>query len=239
MTSLLSFIHTCFIRSYRYGPATFVFVGGIVFIYSVVPNPVMASYAFSSAFLFVVSTTICYALIDIETANQESVTMLHAGSLIKLYMAKLLYSWLFTIPLVLYAVLFPVIFQSFDRNPTVEELCMSFLYHAALSWLAVSLTCWFSSKFIRSRLMSFLMLSLVVVITFCVPAIENLLPERLKQAIVLLPPLDQTSYVLMNYDTASLSMKLSAIGASLVYGIILTILFLLLLHKRKMDFSQF
>jgi hypothetical protein len=238
MTSLISFLHTCFIRSYRYGPPTFVFFIGIIFVYSVIPNPVMESYAFSSAFLFVISTSICYILIDIETANQESVTMLHCRSLIKLYIAKLLYSWIFTIPLALYAVLFPAIFHKFDRNPTLDELMMSFLYHAALSWLGVSLACWFCSKFIRSRLMSFLMLNFIVIITFCVQAIQNLLTERLKPVIALLPPLNKTLHVLMNYDTVSLYTKISAIGASLIYGFMLTVLFLFLLHKRKLDSSQ-
>ncbi|WP_188889582.1 hypothetical protein [Paenibacillus radicis (ex Gao et al. 2016)] len=238
MISIVSFLHTCFIRSYRYGPPAFIFFIGIIFVYSVVPNPIMESYAFSSAFLFIVSTIICYILIDIETANQEAITMLHSRSLLKLYLAKLLYSWIFTIPLALYAVLFPAIFHKFDRNPTFDELMMSFLYHTALSWLGISLACWFTSKLIRSRLISFLMLSVFVVITFCVRAIENLLPENLKPIIVLLPPLDKTINVLMNYHTATSFMKFSVIGASLIYGIILNALFLILLNKRKLDSPQ-
>lgn len=73
-------------------------------------NPVMESYAFSAAFLFIVAAVLCYILVDIETSNQEPVTVLHSGSIFKLYSAKLLYSWIFTVPLALYAVLFPAIF---------------------------------------------------------------------------------------------------------------------------------
>ncbi|MFD0710958.1 hypothetical protein [Paenibacillus sp. GCM10027626] len=238
MISLFSFLHTCFMRSYRYGPPTFIFILGLIFVYSVVPNPVMESYAFSASFLFIVSAVLSYTIIDIETPNQESVTVLHSGSLVKLYIAKLLYSWIFTIPLAVYAVLFPAIFHKFDRNPSVEEIFMSFMYHSSLSWLAVSLACWFSSKFIRSRVMSFLLLSILIVITLSVRGIENLLPEGLEKAILLLPPLDRTMKVLSDYEGATLFIKLLAIGASLLYGIILGALFLYFIYKRKLDSPQ-
>lgn len=59
--------------------------------------------------------------------------MLHSGSLLKLYIYKLVYSWLFSVPLALYAVLFPALFQKNDRNPSFEELCMSLIYHVSSS----------------------------------------------------------------------------------------------------------
>ncbi|WP_128660232.1 hypothetical protein [Paenibacillus sp. 598K] len=238
MIALLSFLHTCFMRSYRYGPPTVVFLLGIVFVYSVVPNPVMDSYAFSTVFLFIISTALCYMVIDIETPNQESVTMLHSGSIIKLYFAKLLYSWLFTFPLALYAVLYPAVLQRFDRNPSIEELSMSFLYHVASSWLGVALACWFGSKVIRSRIVSFILLSVLVVIAIAAQGIENLLPDGIKKAALLLPPLNHTIHVFVNFELATLFEKVSVIGFSLVYGAILTALFLFLLHKRKLDSAQ-
>ncbi|MDP9698630.1 hypothetical protein J2T16_001527 [Paenibacillus intestini] len=160
----------------------------------------MASYAFSTTFIFIISVVICYTLIDMETTNQESVTVLHSGSLVKLYVAKLLYCWFFTIPLALYAVSFPAIFQKFDRNPSVEELGMALIYHLVSSWLGVALACWFSSKFVRSRVMSFLMLSVLIVITLSVQGIEQVLPEGFTPMIYLLPPLSSTIDVLINYD---------------------------------------
>jgi hypothetical protein len=195
----------------------------------------MASYAFSTTFIFIISAVICYTLIDMETTNQESVTVLHSGSLIKLYLAKLLYCWLFTIPLALYAVSFPAIFQKFDRNPSVEELGMALIYHLVSSWLGVALACWFSSKFIRSRVMSFLMLSVLIVITLSVQGIENVLPDGFKSMIVLLPPLNSTINVLVNYDAQTLLKKLLVTIAPIVYGAITTVIFLSMIHKRKLD----
>ncbi|WP_366289070.1 hypothetical protein [Paenibacillus sp. AN1007] len=235
MISIISYVHTCFMRSYRYGPPVFVFFMGILFVYSVVPNPVMASYAFSTTFIFIIAAVICYTLIDIETTNQEAVTVLHSGSLVKLYLSKLLYGWLFTIPMAIYAVLYPALFQKFDRNPSMEELGMSLIYHMVSSWLAVALTCWFSSKFIRSRVMSFLMLSVLIVITLSVQGIEHVLPEGFKSLIVLLPPLNDTINVLVNYDSQTALYKLWVTIPPIVYGAAAAGGFLFMIHRRKLD----
>lgn len=235
MISIMSYLHTSFMRSYRYGPATFVFLMGIIFVYSVVPNPVMASYAFSTTFIFIISAVLCYTLIDMETPNQESVTVLHSGSLVKLYISKLLYCWIFTILLALYAVVFPAIFQKFDRNPSIEELAMALIYHMASSWLGVALACWFSSKLIRSRVMSFLMLSMLIVITLSVQGVENVLPDGFKAMIVLLPPLNSTIHVLVHYDVQTPFNKLLGTIAPFVYGAVTTGLFLFMIHRHKLD----
>lgn len=238
MIALLSFLHTCFLRSYRYGPPTFTFLLGILFVYSVVPNPVMESYAFSVSFLFIISGALSYLLTDLETQNQEAVTALHIGSLWKLTLCKLVYSWIFTIPLAAFAVLYPAIFHKFDRSTALEELGLSFLYHVAASWLGVTLACWFSSKCIASRVVSFLTLSIVIVLTLCAQAVEVMLPDALKPSVLLLPPLYSTIMVMSNYDKASPVQKFIAAGAPIGYGIILASLFLLVIHKRKLDTPQ-
>lgn len=238
MIAILSFLHTFFIRSYRFGPPTFIYLGGIVFIYTVVPNPVMGSYAFSTAFLFIIASVLCYSIMDMETSNQESVTMLHAGSLVKLYCAKLLYGWLYCIPLALFAVIYPAIFHKFDRNPYIEELIMSLVYHMVIAFLGVALACWFSSKFIRSRLYAFLMLTLVIVITLSVQGIEERLPEGLLPIVFLFPSLNTTLQVLFHYETALWLDKLLAACIPFIYSSILVIIYLLIMNRRKLDSPQ-
>ncbi|AOZ91779.1 hypothetical protein [Paenibacillus crassostreae] len=235
MTSLIYFLHICFMRSYRYGPPTVVFMLGLIFVYSMVPNPVMDSYAFTTSFLFIVSASLCYSIIDIETPNQELVTVLHSGSLLKLYISKMLYSWGFTFPLTIFAVFYPAVFHKFDRNPTLEELFMAVGYHSAVAWLGVSLACWFTVKLFRSRLLSFLMLCLVITISFSAQGIENSLPEGWSKLSILLPPLQRSIYVLSHYDEIMFTMKISAIGVIFLYGTVLSLVFLIVMNKRKLD----
>lgn len=235
MRSLLAYYHRCFVRSYRYGPPSFIFIAGIVLIYSVVPNPVMNSYAFSTAFLFVISAMLTYAFIDIELPKQESITLLHAGSLVKMYIAKLMYCWLFSIPFALFAIVYPAMFQSFDRSPTIDELFISFLLHLISSLLAIAIACWFSAKFITSRLISFLTLFLIVVISLSGEAIKQQIPDILKISTFLIPPLHSLIDALINYDTMTTHKLVTVILSVLVYVFILLILFFTVLNKRKLE----
>jgi len=235
MKALISYLHTCFIRSYRFGPPSFIFLAGIVFVYSVVPNPVMESYSFSVSLLFVITTMLSYSIIDNESVNQEAITMIHAGNIVTLYLSKMLYSWLFTVPFAVFAVLYPAIFQKFDRAPSIAELLMSFLYHLSASWLAVAMACWFCTKFIRSRLTSFLLLSLLVVVAFSSQSIENFLPGALQYAMLIVPPIYRIMDILYHYESEALVMKWMPIGAALLYSAVSIVAFLAVLMRRKQD----
>lgn len=238
MIALLSFLHSCFLRSYRYGPPLAVFGIGIAFVYSVVPNPVMESYAFSSAFLFAVASAIGYMIVDLETGNQEMITLRHAGGAVPLYTAKWLYAWLFTLPMALYAVLYPALLGRFDRFPEWHELGYALLAHIAVSWLAVAVSFWFSSKLIASRLLSFLALALAVIASFGSYAIAGVLPKGLDGLTLLLPPVNRIISLLGRFDTAGAGLKWGSAAACFVYGGILGALFLLQIRKRKLEAAR-
>lgn len=234
MRALLHYLHVRFMKSYRYAAPTVIYVLGIIFVYSVVPNPVMESYAFSAAFLFVAVIAIGAAVIDLEGANQEMVTTLHAGSLGKLYLAKLLYSWCFALPLGGFAVVYPAMFGKFDRFPLPDEWVMAIGVHAAAAWLGVSLACWFTVKLFRSRLISLLGLSVVAVCALSSFGIGKLLPKGWAAASFLLPPMGHTIAAMIDYGNASVMAILSAVGSPLLYGAISMLLFMTVMIRRKL-----
>jgi hypothetical protein len=78
-------------------------------------------------------------------------------------------------------------------------------------------------------------LGLLIVITLSVQGIEDRLPDGLKSAMILFPPLNSIINVLFDYESATLFNKLSVVGASLLYGTMIAVLFLLMLNKRKLD----
>jgi len=233
MIALLTFLHVCYIRSYRFAPPLLVFLFGVTFIYSVVPNPVMESYVFSLSFLFVIACAVGYAVIDLEESNQEAVTVLHVGRLHRVALGKLLYSWLFTGPLTLFAVFYPALFNKFNRCPELEELVMSMLYHSAAALLGVSLACWFSKRWMTSRANSFLLFSLLILTSFCTGPLRDVLPEVLRPIVWIVPPVDRMISVLYQFETVTYADKLLALGVPLLYAIISCTAFIVLLHKRR------
>ncbi|MHA7965493.1 hypothetical protein ACX93W_15275 [Paenibacillus sp. CAU 1782] len=235
MKALLAYLHKSFMTSYRYAPPMFVYLLGIIFVYSVVPNPVMGSYAFSASFLFVVSIALGAAVIDLEKANQELITTMHAGGLSKLNVAKVLYSWCFLLPLGCFAVAYPALLNKFDRAPTIEELLMATGYHAAAAWLGISIACWFTVKLFASRVQSLMLLAAVIACSLGAKGLENVLPQGWSAVLHVLPPIRHSIYAMINYDSVSWAVKLWAMIGCLLYGLVSALLFTVLMNKRKLN----
>jgi len=236
MIALLAYIHRCFIRSYRYGAPTVIYAGIVLLIYSTVPNPIMESYAFTSALLFVAAAAIGCLAIDVETANQEMATLAHTRSIVRLGWAKLLYAWIFASSLGLFAVLYPALLGRFERLPSPEELVMGLLYHVALSALGVSLSGWFSVKIIYSRFYAILGLCLWVALGLGGGGIANALPNGLSWLVHILPPVPRVLHALTFYGELSTGAKWLPLGTAALYAFGSAGLFLFVLNHKKLDY---
>jgi len=234
MIALLSYLHRYIIRSYKFLPPSFVFIAGIVFIYSVVPNYVMNSYAFSTTFLFIVTVILCHMFMHIEILNQQFITVVHSNSIVKVFIAKVLYCWLFTMALAVFAIFYPVVIQAFNRQPSLEELAIAIVFHSISSFLAIAITCWFNKKFIRSQMLSFFSLSLFVVLTLASHGIGQSLPAEIMPIIYVLPPLNNMIDVLVNYDTVTWSYKAITLAGSFFYGLIFMLAFFYMINKKRL-----
>ncbi|MDO3409133.1 hypothetical protein QWJ34_05105 [Saccharibacillus sp. CPCC 101409] len=236
MIALLEYLHRCFIRSYRYGAPTFIYLAILLLVYTTGSNPVMDSYAFSSSMLFVTAAAIGCLMIDVEAANQEMATLTHARSLVRLSAAKLLYAWLFASALGLFAVLYPALLGRFDRLPGFEELGIGLLYHIALAGLGVSLAGWFSAKLFESRFYAMLALCAWIALAFGSRGIAGALPDSLDWLTVLLPPVHPALHALTFYAELSSGAKWLPISAALLYAGVSAGLMLAALHKRRLDY---
>lgn len=236
MIALLEYLHRCFMRSYRYGAPSFIYIAILMLIYSSMSNPIMESYAFSSSMLFVAAAAIGCLLIDVEVANQEMATMLHTRSLVRLSGAKLLYAWIFASALGLFAVLYPTLLGRFERMPMLEELAMGLLYHVSLAGLGVSIAGWVTVKLFESRFYAGLVLCTWLALAFGARGIANSLPGGWEWMTYILPPIQLSLHALTFYGELSTGAKWLPIGAALLYAGLSAGLLLLTLHRRRLDY---
>ncbi|WP_172194079.1 hypothetical protein [Saccharibacillus qingshengii] len=236
MIAMLEYVHRCFIRSYRYGAPTVIYIGILLLIYSMGNNAIMDSYAFTSSMLFVAAAAIGSLVIDVEVFNQEMATTLHARSLVRLSAAKLLYGWMFASVLGLFAVLYPALLGRFERLPNVEELTMGLLYHVFLAGLGVSLAGWFSVKLFESRFYAMLGLCIWIALAFGARGIAHALPDGWSGITYLLPPIQLTLHALMFYDGLPTGAKWRPLGALLLYAGVSVGLLLAVLNRRRLDY---
>jgi hypothetical protein len=97
------------------------------------------------------------------------------------------------------------------------------------------MACWFTVKLFRSRLMSFLLLCVAIIVSFSANGIESLLPAGISGIVLLLPPVQHSVYLLSHYTEVAWGMSLAVFGITLLYGLISIGLYLYVMNRRKLD----
>jgi len=230
---LLRYHHTIWIRSYRFLPPVLVYASAILWVYTTVPNPVMESYAFTSALLFAVSAWLAFGFIDAEPAVQQAVTALHARSLLRAGAAKLLYLFLFNVPLACFAVAYPVVFDKLTRSPSAAEALYALAAHLSLALLGLSAAALFSSRFVPRLSTSFPGLLAVIALSLATEGLRGALPEGIGFAVWLLPPAGLVIRSINGYaQTGSGAALAAALVWASLYGTLLALLYLLLSRRK-------
>ncbi|MCC3376657.1 hypothetical protein [Cohnella sp. REN36] len=233
MLPLIRYLLVSYGRSYRYLAPLLVFVGAIGFVYSIVPNPVMESYAFTSTLLFVVSAWLAFGFVDAEPIVQQRVTVLHARGTRVYYAAKLVtiggIGWL----LGLLATLYPALLHKFDRTPTFPELGTAFLAHAALAALGIGCAVFFTEKSVPSRPYALAGLAIVLTVSIAGQGLAQALPDAVRPAVWLVPPAFRVMDVLVRYEALpGWRIALTLLFAA-VYAAALVALFVALMNRKK------
>ncbi|WP_151735320.1 hypothetical protein [Paenibacillus tengchongensis] len=232
MLSILFYYHRYYLRSYRYTAPLTVFLIAMFFLYGVVPNPVMDSYAASATLLFLIAAWLCYGFVDLEDDTQQVITFLHSGKLALLYTAKLIYVWLFTVPLSVFAIVYPIIFDKFAYTPSLRQALTALGCHQLAALLGITLAAWFNAKLFRTGLISFLSLCTVLAVALGGQGIINRTFPAMSWVI---PPYPAIMYVLNDHPQAELAAPPQGIWYLALYIIMLAVSYLWVMSRRKFD----
>jgi hypothetical protein len=233
MTAVMAFALTYYYRSYRYIAPLLVYAISIIFIYNIVPNPVMPSYSLTSTLLFMISIWLGYGYIDVEDEVQQLITALHVRDVSKYYAAKVLVMILIVCALSLLTVLYPAMFGKLIRFPTLSEAVVALLSHFALCFLGIAIAFLFTSKVVKKKSSAIVGLFLFTAISLAGAGIISALPTSLEFIGWLLPPVFRLMKVLNDYESATKMEVIISLTAPLIYGLLLLAIFLKWM-KRKL-----
>ncbi|WP_027087343.1 hypothetical protein [Cohnella panacarvi] len=232
MMAALSYLFRYYVRSYRYVAPLIVYMTVIIFIYGVVPNPVLSSYGLTSTVLFLVMAWLCFAYIDVEDRTQQTITVLHLGSTTKYYMAKMAVIALIGTILALCTAVYPVVFGKFSAQPTAEQFIVGLVSHVLLSYLGIAISAIFTSKLILKLNYSILGLFLVLSISLAGSGITERLPDQFAFVTWLIPPSYRVMAMLNEDADIDAQEALMTFAAVFVYVMALQIMFLRWMKKR-------
>lgn len=226
MTALARYLFVCYTRSYRYLPPMLAFLGAIMFIYSIVPNPVMDSYALTSMWLFIVSAWLANGFINLEHESQRFVTVLYTRSITFYYAIKLLLLEFICILLALFATVYPILFDKFDRTPTIAEALFAWLCHAVIAAVGIASALFFSDKRLSRKTMSLLGLLTVLAISLAGQGLMNQLPRSLDWIVWIVPPAYRVADALIRYQELTAATVAGILLYSVTYAVLLTAVFI-------------
>lgn len=232
MTALFRYLFVYYARSHRYLAPLLAYVGPILFIYSEVPNPVMDSYAFTAMWTFVIAAWLSYGFIDLEHEAQRFVTIVHSRSVAKYEAAKFSLLGTITALLSILAVAFPILFDKFDRVPDAPEAGIALLAHLVLAWLGIACAAFFTERWAASRSLALLGLLLVLAISVGGKGLEEKLPEALRFAMWLVPPVFRISDLLVRFGEVPAGRIALLLGYSVVYLTALVAAYIRLSSRR-------
>lgn len=188
MIGIMKFAFRDYVRTYRYIGPLLVYVLALLFIYSVVPNPVMPSYSLTASLLFAIATWLGFGYVDAEDATQQQIGMLHAGSPVKYYVCKLAVMLAAALILAAITTAYPIAFAKFDRQPALGEAMSAFVGHAGLAALGIVVSFLFTYRLVRKLSHAVVGLFLTVALSFASGGIGNALPDAIRFVVWLLPP---------------------------------------------------
>lgn len=232
MIPLIKYMLASYTRSYRYfAPIAFILIS-VVFIYSYRPNPIMDSYAVTAAFLFVGSAWLGMNFLNHEQGRQAVLLIVQSGSARRYYIGQYVAMILISLLFCLFAVVYPIAADMFDKPISMSEFVIGFLGHAVLSLLGVSLSLYFQSGWIENQGRAAGLLLTVIILSLAGQSVINQLPDAASFAGYVLPPVSVVIDMLMNAEHRGIASQMMTIAYALIYSMVLLAVYIWLsLHR--------
>lgn len=233
LKELVKFSLHDYIRSHKYFPPVSTYFIFILVFYTYKPNPVISSYAVTALILYIVSAWLCISILSLDATVQKQLIILHLKSVNRYYLSKLMSVWLVAMVLIVFAFLYPIVFDMFKEPVTLTTGFVSFANHILSATLGICVASLFSKGLLVNPVNSYGGLSLIVILSIAALGIYDVLPPSFQNIVWILPPSVITQTPLSDWSGESISdLSIFPFIWIIIYSLLLVTLFLKL-AKRK------
>ncbi|TQR16396.1 hypothetical protein [Psychrobacillus soli] len=186
MHGLITYQFKSYIRSFKIIPPAATFLVWIVVLYHYSGVEILSSYAVSSIVLYLVTTWISMNLCSMEEEAEKNMLFVQVGK-IRYLLGKWIISMLIAIVLMLFAISYPILLDSFKEAVQPIHLGLSILIHLLLAIFGILVGSFSSiTSFIPKRY-TWLSAVLIIAITLSYDGIVEQL-SLLKWVFIIFPP---------------------------------------------------
>lgn len=208
-----------YIKSFRFIPPVTVYLGWIVILYAYKNVPILSSYAVSSLALLLVMTWVTMSFMPLENGNEKYILLANLRSKGIFLLGKWVSCAIILIFLLLFALLFPIVTNSFKGEITALQLVLAVYGHLLLGGMGMLVGTFFSVTNFVKKSSAWLASIFVLVISIAKVAIVETVP-LLKWVLVIFPPVPTILERLNRGDHAT-------IGQDFYLELLLVVLYIL------------
>lgn len=232
MHAYISYQLISFMRSLKFIPPTTLFLAWIFILYAYDNAPILSSYGVSSIGLYVILTWMTMAIFSLEEESEKHILFFQLGSKLKFLIGKWLSLLCLMIPLLLYAMLYPIFGNLFKGELTTGVIGFAIFAHVMFSIFGILVGTLFSATKFSMKKYAWLTAVLVIVLSLATAAmIERM--ALLKLVLWIFPPVFKLINHMEGEDRIVLIDTL-AFDISVVLGyVIIGVMMNIYLFKRK------
>jgi len=154
-----------FVLSLRFIPPVVVFFVWVFILYAYKNVPILSSYAASSIAMYLIMTWITMSIFTLEEEAEKHILISHLKRKVNYLFGKWLTILVVMIPLLLFAIFYPIITESFKENMSLELYSYAFYSHFAFTTFGILVGTLFSATKLATKKYAWLSAVFIIVVS--------------------------------------------------------------------------
>nr|BAJ14647.1 conserved hypothetical protein [Mammaliicoccus fleurettii] len=221
-------------KSYKYVPCYVVYIAWIVILYAYKNASILSSYDSSFIVLTFISTWLTVTILKVDTISEKELHYIQLGSVTKYLMGKLVFSLLFLLPMILLAMIYPLLIDVYNKNIELIHIIFGLYSHLTGGLLGISIAFLITSTSLSNKKFSWLIGVLILLIAL----LKDVIGETslvLRPLMWLLPPFYEINNLLIHGDNPKINhLTLFNVIYTYIYIIIFTIIIFISIKKSDL-----
>lgn len=228
MSAFVRYQLISFIRSLKFIPPTAIFLAWIFILYTYKNAPILSSYGVSSIALYLIMTWLTMSIFTLDEESEKHILFSHLKKKERYLLGKWLTLMIVMIPLLLFAVFFPILTDSFKGNMSAKLYMFTFYSHFVFVVFGILVGTLFSATQFATKKYAWLSAVLTVVISLSSKSILEI-SALFKWVLWIFPPTFKVVGHIESADQGQIMLD----GIFVMIYLFVGVLFVVLLFKKK------
>ncbi|ATP40772.1 hypothetical protein CSE16_12325 [Solibacillus sp. R5-41] len=165
MSAFIRYQLISFVRSLKFIPPVVIFLVWVFILYAYKNVPILSSYAASSIAMYIIMTWITMAIFTLDEESEKHILISHLKRKVSYLFGKWLTILVVMIPLLLFAIFFPIITESFKGNMSIKLYAYAFYSHLAFMTFGILVGTLFSATKFATKKYAWLSSVFIIVVS--------------------------------------------------------------------------